>query len=106
MDIVHTRIQTHNGAVRNAFNIHLVNKRNARTTYRIEPDRASCPPCEFVMPLSTLTLEPFGGAFSPVFVSMPQSAWRGDQTVRLRVHPDGITGDDRVVTAPFLGPSR
>ena len=92
--------------VRNAFDIHLVNKRNARTTFRVEPQDAGAPGLQFVIPLREVTLDPLAGTHLPIFVTMPRSAFRGDVPLRIRVRPTGAgDAETRTVTAPFLGPA-
>ncbi len=88
------------GRVRNAFQIHLVNKRGARTTLHIEPSAA--PGVEVVAPLRDVTLGPLEGTTVPVFVSVPRDARRGDFAVPITVRVPG--GSARVLSAPFLGP--
>ncbi len=93
------------GAVRNAYDIHLVNKQNRRVTFTIEPERAAG--VSFLIPITSVTLEPFGGSNAPVFVTVPEASFHGDFQVRLRVRGEGLRPEDtRVIVAPFLGPSR
>lgn len=93
-----------NGTVRNAFDIHLVNKRNARTTYRVEPETSTVPGLQYVIPLREVTLEPLTGTHLPIFVTMPRSSFQGDVPLRIRVRPAGAS-ESITVTAPFLGPA-
>ena len=90
--------------VRNAFDIHLVNKLNARTTFRVEPERVDVPGLSYVIPLRSVTLAPLAGTHLPIFVTMPRSSFHGDVPLRIRVFPEG-GGEGRTVTAPFLGPA-
>jgi len=93
-------------SVRNAFNIHLVNKRNTRTVFRVEPEAAAVPGLQYLIPLRTVTLEPLAGTNLPIFVTMPRSSFHGDIPLRIRVAPEpAVEGEERVVTAPFLGPA-
>jgi len=94
------------GTVRNAFDIHLVNKQNHRVTYTVEPENPGGA-LTFVIPLRQVTLEPLAGTHSPIFVTLPRDRFHGDFSVRVRVLPQGAqNGEPRVITAPFLGPSR
>lgn len=89
------------GRVRNAFQIHLVNKRSERATLRIEP--AEVPGGEVVAPIRSVDLGPLEGTTVPVFVSVPRAALRGDFQVPITVRTAG--GSSRVLSAPCLGPA-
>jgi hypothetical protein len=83
-----------------------VNKRNARTVFRVEPEAAAVPGLQYLIPLRTVTLEPLAGTNLPIFVTMPRSSFHGDIPLRIRVSPEpAAEGEERVVTAPFLGPA-
>ncbi len=88
------------GRVRNAFQIHLVNKRSERATLRIEPSNVAG--VEVVAPLREVVLGPLEGVTVPVFVSVPRASRRGDFGVPITVRASG--GSSRVLTAPCLGP--
>jgi cytochrome c oxidase accessory protein FixG len=89
--------------VRNAFDIHLVNKHRARVTFALEPDTSRGE--RFVLPLRAVTLEPLAGRDVPVFASLPVARYRAGATVRIRVVPQGLPrAEARTVEAPFLGP--
>ncbi len=93
------------GTVRNAYNIHLVNKQSRRVSFDIEPETQHGE--QFIIPLPHVSLDPLAGTNVPIFVSVPESRFRGDFRVRLRVRGEGMTSDAvRVIDAPFLGPSR
>lgn len=93
------------GAVRNAYDLHLVNKQSRRVTFTIEP--ASDGPFTFVIPLRRVTLESLASADAPVFVTVPEAQLHGDARVRIRVHPEGMPdADTRVIEVPFLGPNQ
>jgi cytochrome c oxidase accessory protein FixG len=89
-----------NGNIRNAYEIHLVNKRSARTTFTLEPDA----PADLVLtiPVHEVTLDPLEQRQIPVFATFPQSRWKDELSFHVRFLVDG----HRVVTAtaPFLGP--
>jgi cytochrome c oxidase accessory protein FixG len=93
------------GEVRNAYNIHLVNKQNRHVTFTIAPVDPSV--ASFLIPVARVTLEPFAGSNAPVFVTLPERRFHGDFQVRLRVVGEGLpSADARVLVAPFLGPTR
>ena len=91
------------GNVRNAYDIHLVNKQGHRVTFAI--DAATGAPFTFVIPMARVVLEPLAGTHVPVFVTAPQQGLRGETRIRIRVRPDG-DGVERTVDAPFLAPTR
>jgi cytochrome c oxidase accessory protein FixG len=88
--------------VRNAYDIHLINKESRRVTFAIDP--ATGAPFAFVIPMARVTLEPLAGAHVPVFVTTPRRGLRGDTRVSIRVRPGG-SGEALTLEAPFLGPS-
>jgi len=89
--------------VRNAYNIHLVNKHNARVVFALEPDTSGGQ--SFVLPLREVTLESLADADAPVFVTMPVSRVRPGAKVRVRIIPRGMPAEEtRTIEAPFLGP--
>ncbi|MBI5513543.1 MAG: cytochrome c oxidase accessory protein CcoG [Deltaproteobacteria bacterium] len=92
------------GVVRNAYEIHLVNKRPERRTFTVEP--AEAPGVVYVLPLRTVTLASLAQVRLPVFVEVPRAGFHGDFPVRLRVVPQGQGAEARSLTAPFLGPGR
>ncbi|MDB4927540.1 MAG: Type cbb3 cytochrome oxidase biosis protein CcoG [Myxococcaceae bacterium] len=87
--------------VRNAYDIHLVNKQGRRVTFAVDPVGGA--PFAFVIPMARVTLEPLADAHVPVFVTAPRRDLHGDARVRLRVRPLGA-GEALTVEAPFLGP--
>lgn len=94
-----------NGLIRNAFDIHLVNKRNHRETLVIEPEPVTS--VSFILPIATVTLDSLADTHVPLFVTMPQAAFQRDFPIRIRIHRSGVPPSEyRVITAPFLGPQR
>jgi cytochrome c oxidase accessory protein FixG len=92
------------GVVRNAFDLHLVNKRNSRETMVIEPEPV--PGVTFVLPLRTVSLDSLANAHAPLFVTIAREQFRGDFPVRIRIRREGApAGEFTTVTAPFLGPA-
>jgi polyferredoxin len=89
--------------VRNAYNIHLVNKHNARVVFTLAPDTSGGQ--TFVLPLREVALDSLAGADAPVFVTMPVSRVRPGAKVRVRIIPRGMPAEEaRTIEAPFLGP--
>lgn len=92
-----------NGTVRNAFELHLVNKRDAVATFAIEPEADAA--ASFVVPLRRIELGPMQAAEAPLFVTLPETDFRRDFPVRVRV-TRGDGAEARTYTTTFLGPSR
>lgn len=92
------------GEVRNAFALHLVNKRGTRATLRVEP--MPPPDVQVVAPLGTVTLEPLESAEAPIFFRVVRAKFHSEFTVPIRVRVQEDPGaTDVVVVAPFLGPA-
>jgi cytochrome c oxidase accessory protein FixG len=90
--------------VRNAFQVHLVNKRGATTTLQLEP--LPPPGVRVIAPLRAVTLGPLESASAPVFVSVDRAAFRGEFTLPIRVRAQGDPPSAGVtIAAPFLGPA-
>ncbi len=88
------------GRVRNAFELHLVNKASHPIRVVISGDS---PGVALVVPAPERALEPLEGIRVPVFASMPEAAFRRPFELEL-VARDLGTGEIRRVTARFLGP--
>jgi cytochrome c oxidase accessory protein FixG len=91
-------------AIRNAFVLHLVNKRGTRATLVVEP----APPrgVTVVAPLDRISLGSLETAEAPLFVTVSPTQFRGDFDVpiRVRIEGDGPAAA-KTLNAPFLGPS-
>lgn len=92
------------GLVRNAFTIHIVNKRSSETVFLIEPVPA--PGATFLVPLREVRLKPLAQVSAPVFVTLPANDFVSDRALPLRVVPKGFEAEARTITLPFLGPKR
>ncbi len=93
--------------IRNSYELHLVNKRTARTTFRLEASVPAGTDAELVMPLAEVTLDSLAQARVPLFVSVPRRTWRGGFSVHVRVvviGAPGAPGASFAAQAPFLGP--
>lgn len=95
-----------NGAIRNAFTVHIVNKKTGSTRFRVEPEAAGLAKSDFLVPMPEVELGSLSQATVPIFVSAPESTCTGEFLVNIRIIPVGDERDGRVVTAPFLGPKR
>ncbi|MEI7894674.1 MAG: 4Fe-4S dicluster domain-containing protein, partial [Myxococcales bacterium] len=86
--------------LRNAFEIHVVNKRSGKETFDIwfEPIHGA----SFVVPLSKVDVEGLQGVRAPVFVTMAQSDFSGDFPVRIHVRRQGGS-TEKIVVGMFLG---
>jgi cytochrome c oxidase accessory protein FixG len=92
------------GQVRNALQLHVVNKRGSTTTYRVEIEPA--PGMSAVVPMQTVAIGGLDGAQVPVFLSVPREQFQGDFPVRARIGRADDPRDAVTVTGTFLGPSR
>lgn len=91
-----------NGIIRNAFNVHLVNKKAESAVFIIEPEAHDL--AKVVIPMGEIEVGPLGNANVPVFVTMPREAFTGEFQVNVRVsRKEG--GEARVYAGKFLGPS-
>jgi len=90
-----------NGAVRNAFQIHLINKRAEEAVFTIAPDAP--PSAQAIVPMKEVKLDALASTYVPIFVTMPTESFSGDFAIEVRVRRDG--GDERVYKAKFLGPN-
>jgi cytochrome c oxidase accessory protein FixG len=103
--------------VRNALQLHVVNKRVVPVSYRVEVEPVLA--MTAVVPIPVLAVGPLSDARLPIFLSMPRGAATCDVPFRVRVtHGDDSGGgstikqgdvephDRKVVTGRFLGPCR
>jgi cytochrome c oxidase accessory protein FixG len=86
--------------VRNAFQVHLVNKNDRPEAFRLTP--LDAPGLTVVLPLADLTLEPSGSQNLPMFVTGPATLVTG--VVHIRV--ERVGGEVKTIDAPFLSPGR
>jgi polyferredoxin len=90
------------GNLRNAFEVHVVNKQGHPETFDIEA--VSTKDLNFVLPITTVELEPLGIRRVPFFVTMDQSRFASDQPFVIRVHArSGGTEATHEARAVFLG---
>jgi cytochrome c oxidase accessory protein FixG len=82
------------GDVRDAFEVHLVNKSSDPRTFTIEALPQSN--VSFVIPMQSLEVQPMQSARIPVFASMPMRTYEHDVPISIRVN-------GKIVTATFLG---
>lgn len=90
-----------NDTVRNAFQIHLVNKRAEDAVFTITPEAHEG--AQVVVPMKEVKLEGLRSTYVPIFVTMPKEKFSGDFVINVRVRRDG--GRERVYSGKFLGPS-
>ena len=91
------------GEVRNALQLHVVNKRSAPESFRIEVERQEG--MNVVLPLPTVTVGPLTDTRVPLFLEMPRARVRGDLPVRVRVVRIDDPRDGITVSGTFLGPT-
>jgi cytochrome c oxidase accessory protein FixG len=90
------------GQVRNALQLHVVNKRSDTATYAIEVEPADG--MSVTLPMPTVTLSALSDVRVPVFVSVPRERFHGDFPVHVRVVRTDDARDSLRVTGRFLGP--
>jgi cytochrome c oxidase accessory protein FixG len=86
--------------IRNSYELHLVNKRAARTTFRLAAEA----PADIVLPVTEVTLDSLAQARVPVFVTVARAGWHGAFPVRVHVVAADAPGVRHDASAPFLGP--
>jgi cytochrome c oxidase accessory protein FixG len=91
------------GVLRNALELHVVNKRATDETYRIEVEPIAG--MSAVVPMASVAVPALGGVHVPVFLSIPRDQFHGDLTFRIRVTRGGHASDTIAVNGTFLGPS-
>ncbi|MGO8994697.1 MAG: cytochrome c oxidase accessory protein CcoG [Polyangiaceae bacterium] len=93
------------GSLRNAFDLHLVNKRGARDAFLLSVDAPEG--VDVVLPVTRLQVESLGDAHVPLFLTMLQARFHGDAPVRIRVVREASGGRDvAVVPITFLGAAK
>lgn len=96
------------GTIRNAFELHVVNKQGTTATFAVEGKPSA--DLDFVIPIATFELEPLASRRIPVFVTMAQAKFTADRpfSVRVRGHAGGsdATSVDHEASAIFLGAKR
>lgn len=86
-------------SLRNSFDLHLVNKRGGKETYRVSVDARD--DVVAIVPMSTIVLDAQASAHAPIFLSVKRKQFERDFPVRVKVSRDG--GETTVVTGQFLG---
>jgi cytochrome c oxidase accessory protein FixG len=90
--------------VRDAFQLHVVNKRAQSVEYSVEVDAA--PGMTALVPMPVVTVDPLGDARVPMFLAVRRGAFRSEFAVHVRVRPSHEPDRAATVTATFLGPAR
>jgi cytochrome c oxidase accessory protein FixG len=92
------------GTIRDAFQVHVVNKRAEAVEYQIEVE-----PNEnmtALVPMPVVTVEGLDDARVPLFVTVSRGAFRSEFPVHVRVRPSSSAVRAQTVSATFLGPGR
>ena len=89
------------GMVRNAYEIHLVNKSSAPETFTITAIKDGN--VQVIVPISQVEIEPLGSRRIPVFATMPESEFESGHFVIVHVASPSRSRD---VRATFLGARR
>jgi cytochrome c oxidase accessory protein FixG len=88
--------------VRDAFQVHVVNKRADAVRYRVEVEPS--PGVSSVVPLPVVSVESLGDARVPVFLTVPRAAFRSEFPVVVHVVPVDHPAPARTLAGTFLGP--
>ncbi len=91
------------GEVRNALQLHIVNKRSDTATYDLEVEAADG--MTVVMSMPAVTLPALSDTRVPVFLSIPRERFRQGFPVRVHVLRADDRRDSITVAGTFLGPS-
>ena len=89
-------------AIRNSFDLHVVNKQGGRETFHVSVDAGR--DTTTIAPITTIVVAGHGAAHLPIFVTMPRDRFISDFPVRVSVSRDG--GESSVKSAVFLGARR
>lgn len=93
------------GVIRNAFELHVVNKRGTVVSFTVEA--TAQPDLGFLIPIDHFELEPLASRRIPVFVTMDQSKFMGDRPFIVHVrgveHGASPSTIDSEAKAVFLG---
>ena len=90
--------------VRDALQVHIVNKRAERVEYRIDVEPVDGMTALVSMP--TVTVEPLADTRVPLFLTVEREQFHAEFLVHVRVARTAAPLQASVVVAPFLGPSR
>jgi cytochrome c oxidase accessory protein FixG len=98
-----------NGTIRNAFELHVVNKGGSAATFEVEP--AGDAELAFVIPIARFELAPLASRRIPVFVTMDQARFTTDRPFTVRIHGhvdarDASSSVEHEARAVFLGAKR
>jgi cytochrome c oxidase accessory protein FixG len=90
------------GSIRNAFDLHVVNKRSGRTAFDVSVEAPG--EVQAVVPIARVELEPLGATHVPLFLTMPQASFHGDAKVVVRVVREGADAREaQAIPVTFLG---
>ncbi len=92
------------GEVRNAFQVHIVNKRGEHVQYRVEVDAANG--MTAVIPMPSVEVDALGDVRVPLFLDVPRDAFHTEFPVTVRIASSHASDQTTVVTGTFLGPAR
>ena len=89
--------------IRNAFELHLVNKQGTTTSFDIAA--VDAPDLAFVVAMPKVEIEPLGSRRIPVFVTMDQAKFAGDRPFVVRIEGHDASGKEihHDARAVFLG---
>ncbi len=90
------------GSLRNAFDLHLVNKRGQREAFLLGVEAS--PGIDAVVPVARVEVASLADAHVPLFLSMPRAQFHGGLTARIHIAREASDGHDvAIVPLSFLG---
>jgi cytochrome c oxidase accessory protein FixG len=91
------------GQVRDALQLHIVNKGGAADTFRIDVEPAAG--MDAVVPMRNVTVPALSDVRVPVFLDVPRDRFQRDFPLHIHVARAGGTGSTALVSGTFLGPT-
>jgi cytochrome c oxidase accessory protein FixG len=91
------------GQVRDALQLHIVNKRGASGTFRIDVEPAAG--MAVVLPMPTVMIPPMSDVRVPVFLAVPRDRFQHDFPLNIHVAGSASASPPALVSGTFLGPT-
>jgi hypothetical protein len=90
------------GTLRNAFELHLVNKSSEKVSFAIEPELVTN--LSFIVPIHEVRIEPLSDRRLPVFVTMDHDRFTTDRPFEIVIRATGRGNSaEQRARAVFLG---
>jgi polyferredoxin len=96
---------TEAGELRNALDLHVVNKRGERATFDVTVEAPG--DIHAIVPIAHVEIDALAAKNVPLFLTMPRERFHGDVAVKVRVVRAGSGGrDEALVPVTFLGAAK